>query len=367
MVRAGVKSRLGVKARLGNRLSVMDARFKLGGMPQPRSIGRRGLVQTSAGILTPRRAGLAKSPRPNSHQHQRNPPGISSRRKILDNFTIVTDARGVPGPSPAPVTKILLNPSALSKTIANPSGLRSRSARGIDSASTLASTKGAVFDPRKMERLQMTISNDQRTRPQATKAASSSTASFSASAGGVSKRLSAKAPPPNAHKLLLSNLASSVTEADVNELCESVGRLASKARILESGVAVAYFVRREDAELAVSEYNGRALDGVTMNLQLISQTPAAKASGSSAGKKSQAPTASSFSSSSAPQEATAMETEEWDSLIPSAERSKFNRLLKCRDPVGGPDPDRSLITSALFPPDSTKRERDPNVTFTVKI
>lgn len=70
------------------------------------------------------------------------------------------------------------------------------------------------------------------------------------------------------------NLKSTVAQADIAELCGSVGRVKDVRLTRGEGVAVVTFERSADAEACVKQYNGLALDGQVMRVSLGSPQPA---------------------------------------------------------------------------------------------
>ncbi|CRL04274.1 CLUMA_CG017372, isoform A [Clunio marinus] len=111
---------------------------------------------------------------------------------------------------------------------------------------------------------------------------------FSSSSDGVRSRLYndrdrnesagifAKLPvrgtsPPQAqigHRIIISNLHTSVTESDVCELFEDVGPLVS-AHMVRPGIAEVVYKNLGDAEEAVETYHNRQLDGQPMKCMLV--------------------------------------------------------------------------------------------------
>lgn len=78
-------------------------------------------------------------------------------------------------------------------------------------------------------------------------------------------------PPPSAqvgHRIVVSNLHSTVNESDVRELFEDVGPLVS-ARMARVGVAEVVYKNHGDAEEAVEAYHNRQLDGQPMKCMLV--------------------------------------------------------------------------------------------------
>lgn len=74
---------------------------------------------------------------------------------------------------------------------------------------------------------------------------------------------------PNAgHRIVVSNLHSSVSQSDIKELFEDIGELI-EARLVRSGVAEVIFEKLKDAENAVETYHNRQLDGQPMKCLLV--------------------------------------------------------------------------------------------------
>lgn len=77
-------------------------------------------------------------------------------------------------------------------------------------------------------------------------------------------------PPPAqvGHRIVISNLHTSVTESDVQELFEDVGPLVS-AHLVRPGIAEVIYKSLGDAEEAVETYHNRQLDGQPMKCMLV--------------------------------------------------------------------------------------------------
>lgn len=77
-------------------------------------------------------------------------------------------------------------------------------------------------------------------------------------------------PPPaqHGHRIIISNLHTSVTENDVRELFEDVGPLGS-AKLVRPGIAEVVYKSLGDAEEAVETYHNRQLDGMPMKCMLV--------------------------------------------------------------------------------------------------
>lgn len=86
----------------------------------------------------------------------------------------------------------------------------------------------------------------------------------------------AVAPQSDANKLLLSNLASGVTDDDMKELFSTIGRLRTARVHFDSngkclGTAEIVFQRRGDAQKAFDKYKGFALDGKVLKMSVVSE------------------------------------------------------------------------------------------------
>jgi len=80
----------------------------------------------------------------------------------------------------------------------------------------------------------------------------------------------------SANKLLLSNLASGVTDSDMKELFSAIGRLRSACVHFDSngkclGTAEVVFQRKGDAQKAFDKYKGFALDGKVLKMSVVSE------------------------------------------------------------------------------------------------
>lgn len=77
-------------------------------------------------------------------------------------------------------------------------------------------------------------------------------------------------PPPAqvGHRIIISNLHTSVTESDVRELFEDVGPLVT-ANLVRPGIAEVVYKNLGDAEEAVETYHNRQLDGQPMKCMLV--------------------------------------------------------------------------------------------------
>jgi polymerase delta-interacting protein 3 len=77
-------------------------------------------------------------------------------------------------------------------------------------------------------------------------------------------------PPPAqiGHRIIISNLHTSVNESDVRELFEDVGQLVT-AQLVRPGIAEVVYKNLGDAEEAVETYHNRQLDGQPMKCMLV--------------------------------------------------------------------------------------------------
>ncbi|XP_037937916.1 polymerase delta-interacting protein 3 [Teleopsis dalmanni] len=73
---------------------------------------------------------------------------------------------------------------------------------------------------------------------------------------------------PNGYRIVVSNLHTSVTQTDIQELFEDVGELYD-ARIVRPGIAEVVYKSLTDAEKAVDQYHNRQLDGQPMKCLLV--------------------------------------------------------------------------------------------------
>lgn len=82
------------------------------------------------------------------------------------------------------------------------------------------------------------------------------------------------APPPDTfssisgYRIVVSNLHTSVSKSDIQELFEDIGPLV-ESRLVRPGVAEVIYKRLEDAETAVDTYHNRQLDGQPMKCLLV--------------------------------------------------------------------------------------------------
>lgn len=99
-------------------------------------------------------------------------------------------------------------------------------------------------------------------------------------------------PPITGHRIVVSNLHSSVTQNDIRELFEDIGDLL-ESRLVRPGVAEVIYRNAKDAEEAVDTYHNRQLDGLPMKCLLVkpraSNKPTAPAIGYSSSSRSLKP------------------------------------------------------------------------------
>lgn len=102
-------------------------------------------------------------------------------------------------------------------------------------------------------------------------------------------------PPITGHRIVVSNLHSSVTQNDIRELFEDIGDLL-ESRLVRPGVAEVIYRTAKDAEEAVDTYHNRQLDGLPMKCLLVkpraSNKPTAPAIGYSSSSRSLKPLSS---------------------------------------------------------------------------
>lgn len=75
-------------------------------------------------------------------------------------------------------------------------------------------------------------------------------------------------PQQQGQKVLVNNLASSVTAADMKEIFGTIGKVSS-SRLIKKGVAEAVFLKKQDAAKFVEAFHNRLLDGQAMNAYLV--------------------------------------------------------------------------------------------------
>lgn len=105
---------------------------------------------------------------------------------------------------------------------------------------------------------------------------------FSRLSAGPSKRTDETTPKTQGFKVSVSNLNSTVSEGDLRELFGSIGTINEARLTNKPGQAFATFVRLQDAERAISEYNNRELDGMPMKLILVDAGTSKKPTGTMA-------------------------------------------------------------------------------------
>ncbi|KAG5899131.1 hypothetical protein JTB14_021629 [Gonioctena quinquepunctata] len=77
---------------------------------------------------------------------------------------------------------------------------------------------------------------------------------------------------PAGHRIVVSNLQSSVTQDDIKELFEDIGQLLA-AKLVRPGVAEVIYKNLKDAQKAVDTYHNRQLDGQPMKCLLVNKRP----------------------------------------------------------------------------------------------
>ncbi|XP_023933431.1 polymerase delta-interacting protein 3 isoform X2 [Lingula anatina] len=143
--------------------------------------------------------------------------------------------------------------------------------------------------------------------------------------------------PLQGYKILVTNLHPVVTEEDIIELFSAMGAL-KKARMLKPGVAEAVFFKKEEAVLAIKKYHNRELDGVPMQVKMV--TPL-----------------------------TAVVSKPPEDPEVSSSQHVFGRLgpASSKEPQNQGDVDVSLVHKALFKAKDAAAAPSRPVTFTVKI
>nr|CAH7767718.1 unnamed protein product [Callosobruchus chinensis] len=77
---------------------------------------------------------------------------------------------------------------------------------------------------------------------------------------------------PEGHRIVVSNLHSTVTQDDIKELFEDIGQLIS-AKLVRPGVAEVIYKNLKDAQKAVDTYHNRQLDSQPMKCLLVNKRP----------------------------------------------------------------------------------------------
>ncbi|XP_067640583.1 uncharacterized protein [Eurosta solidaginis] len=97
-----------------------------------------------------------------------------------------------------------------------------------------------------------------------------------------------KTPPSSGYRIVVSNLHSSVSQSDIQELFEDIGPLYD-SRLVRPGVAEVIYKSLADAEKAVDTYHNRQLDGQPMKCLMVnpraSDKPTAPAITTSSGSR----------------------------------------------------------------------------------
>jgi len=79
-----------------------------------------------------------------------------------------------------------------------------------------------------------------------------------------------KPKPQQGHKVLVTNLHPCVSGEDMEELFSTIGTIVT-ARMIREGVAEAVFSKEEDALRSVEVFHNRQLDGLPMNVTIVSK------------------------------------------------------------------------------------------------
>lgn len=89
---------------------------------------------------------------------------------------------------------------------------------------------------------------------------------------GILGQQKAKVVVPAGHRIVVSNLQSTVTQDDIRELFEDIGQLMI-ARLVRPGTAEVIYKNLKDAQKAVETYHNRQLDGQPMKCLLVNKRP----------------------------------------------------------------------------------------------
>lgn len=89
---------------------------------------------------------------------------------------------------------------------------------------------------------------------------------------GIFSQAKAKVVVPVGHRIVVSNLQSTVTQDDIRELFEDVGELLV-SRLVRPGTAEVIYKNLKDAQKAVDTYHNRQLDGQPMKCLLVNKRP----------------------------------------------------------------------------------------------
>lgn len=89
---------------------------------------------------------------------------------------------------------------------------------------------------------------------------------------GIFAQPKTKVVVPVGHRIVVSNLQSTVTQDDIKELFEDIGQLLA-ARLVRPGVAEVIYKNLKDAQKAVDTYHNRQLDGQPMKCLLVNKRP----------------------------------------------------------------------------------------------
>ncbi|KAJ9593033.1 hypothetical protein L9F63_015302 [Diploptera punctata] len=89
---------------------------------------------------------------------------------------------------------------------------------------------------------------------------------------GSTKTPAANTSTPTGHRIVVSNLQTSVTHEDIRELFEDIGPLVT-SRLVRPGTAEVVYQLHKDAVKAVDAYHNRQLDGQPMKCMLVNSRP----------------------------------------------------------------------------------------------
>ncbi|KAL3267906.1 hypothetical protein HHI36_007044 [Cryptolaemus montrouzieri] len=89
---------------------------------------------------------------------------------------------------------------------------------------------------------------------------------------GIFSQTKTKVVVPAGHRIVVSNLQSTVSQEDIKELFEDIGDLLA-ARLVRPGVAEVIYKNLKDAQKAVDTYHNRQLDGQPMKCLLVNKRP----------------------------------------------------------------------------------------------
>ncbi|GLV41725.1 uncharacterized protein CBL_00338 [Carabus blaptoides fortunei] len=89
---------------------------------------------------------------------------------------------------------------------------------------------------------------------------------------GIFAHTKTKVVVPVGHRIVVSNLQSTVTKDDIRELFEDIGELLV-SRLVRPGTAEVIYKNLKDAQKAVDTYHNRQLDGQPMKCLLVNKRP----------------------------------------------------------------------------------------------